>query len=319
MQEIVRTKEEASELLERSVVTIGNFDGMHIGHQAIFQQACHEANSRDATVVALTFEPHPQAFFRPDDAPARLSPPPYKFELMQEYGAELVVALQFDESISTLEPAEFIEDILVDTLKAEHVVVGQDFRFGKKRAGDTETLREIGADHELTLTVEDFVEFDGETVSSTRIRHAVENGQMEAAEAMLGRAYRLYGEIGHGEKRGRQLGFPTANLEVVDMAIPPAGVYVTTLGRAGEQHWRAITNIGIRPTFDGREMTIETFVLDERVDEQLDLYDEQVELDVYRKVREERRFDSPDKLIARIQRDIEEAEAFFDREEFDGG
>lgn len=315
MTDVVHSRQQAARRLDRSVVTIGNFDGMHIGHQAIFRRAVELAGDRDASAVALTFEPHPEAFFRPDEAPERLSPPPYKFDLMGRYGVDVVVALEFDESIAGLEPEDFVEQVLVRDLGAEHVVVGQDFRFGKKRAGDTDSLRRIGAPLGMGCTVEQFVQWQQKPVSSTRIRAAVNAGEMEAVEAMLDRPYRLYGEVVPGQERGRQLGFPTANMEVVQMALPPKGVYVTTLGRRGSGHWQAITNIGTRPTFDGEQMTVETFVLDDRVDDDLDLYGDQVELDLLRRLRGERKFDSPQQLVDQIERDVRQARAFFDDQE----
>ena len=319
MTNILRSRQQAARRLQSSVVTIGNFDGMHIGHQAIFRRAIDEAHRLDVPAVALTFEPHPQAFFRPDDAPPRLSPPPFKFDLMSHYGIDLVVALTFDESIAGLEPQQFVGDVLVDELGARHVVVGRDFRFGKKRAGDTDALRELGEPLGLSCTVEQFVQWQGKPVSSTRIRDAVSEGSMDAAASMLGRAYRLVGTVVRGEQRGRQLGFPTANMEVVPMALPPKGVYITTLAPAGGDHWRAITNVGSRPTFDDEGMTVETFVLDERVDkDELDLYGEDIELDIYRRVRGEKKFESPRALVEQIERDVRQAREFFDREEFDG-
>ena len=318
MTDVIFSQAEATERLEKSVVTIGNFDGMHIGHQAIVEEARRRAREHDARVVALTFEPHPVAFFRPDEAPVRLSPPPYKFDLIADAGVDTVVALTFDESLAGQSPEAFVESILVDSLKARHVVVGEDFRFGKKRAGDTKSLKQLGQPLGMGCSVVDFITWRGEPVSSTRIRRAIDQGQLEAAQAMLGRPHRLYGEVVHGEQRGRKLGFPTANMEVVQMAQPPAGVYATTLARAGGAHWRAITNIGERPTFGGGERTVETFVLDDRVADDLDLYGEEVELDLYRRVREERAFDSPKALVAQIERDIEWVREFFDKEGMDG-
>ncbi len=319
MTKIVHSEQAAAEGLQKSVVTIGNFDGMHIGHQAIFETAVREARERDALPVALTFEPHPEAFFRPDDAPLRLSPPPYKYELMGACGVEWVVSLPFDAALANCSPEEFVERILAEKLGAVHVVVGEDFRFGKKRAGDTDSLQRLGAAVGMSTTVASFVEWDGEPVSSTRIRAAVADGEMASVETMLNRPYRLYGEVVAGEQRGRKLGFPTANLDVVDMASPPSGVYITTLGRADQEQWTAITNIGTRPTFDDGEQTVETFILDDAVDDDLDLYGDAVELDIFRRVRGEREFESPEQLVAQIQRDIEEARAFFAREDFDGG
>ena len=314
MTQVFYSQTEAAAALDGAVVAIGNFDGMHIGHQAIFEAARSQADTQGLTMVALTFEPHPSAFFRPDDAPARLSPPSYKFELMQRYGADAVVALTFDESLAGLSPEAFVESVLVDSLKAKHVVVGEDFRFGKQRAGDTESLESLGKPRGMTCEVAEFVTWQGAAVSSTRIRASVEEGDLAQAQQMLGRPFRLFGEVVHGDARGRKLGFPTANMKPVQMAMPPVGVYATSLARAGQPHWRGITNIGRRPTFGGGDVTIETFVLDESVDEELELYGDDVELDLYRRVRGEKRFDSPAELIAQIRRDIEEVSAFFDKE-----
>lgn len=318
MTEVISSQSDAEKRLDDAVVAVGNFDGMHIGHQAIFDEAVAEATGRGATVVALTFEPHPIAFFRPDEAPVRLSPPPYKFELMEHFGAEVVVALTFDESLAKTTPEAFVDQILVNALKARHVVVGADFRFGKGRAGDTQTLQALGEPRGMGCAIVDSVTWRDEPVSSTRIRSAVKAGRMSAVRAMLGRPYRLYGDVVRGEARGRALGFPTANLDVADMALPAPGVYATALARRRGERWRAITNIGHRPTFGGGALTVETFVLDDSVDEELDLYGESMELDLYRRVREEQSFDSPDELVAQIERDIAQVRNILDREEFDG-
>ena len=312
MATILSTVEEAAQRLERSVVTIGNFDGMHRGHQAIFEQVVELAKEQEATPVALTFEPHPIAYFRPDAAPERVSPAGQKFGLMGDAGAQLVVALTFDEELANQSPQTFVEEVLHKGLKATHVVVGEDFRFGKKRAGDTDTLGELGASFGMKCTVAEFVTWKGEPISSTRIRGAISEGDVEAARQMLGRPHRLCGTVVHGEKRGRKIGYPTANMNVAEAAIPANGIYVTTLGRAGEEHWRAVTSIGHRPTFDGDGRTVETYVMDD-VDD-LDLYGDEIELDFYRRVREEKKFDSVEELVVEMDRDVEMARQFFEEE-----
>ncbi len=319
MSEIFFSEAAAAAVLKKSVVTIGNFDGMHIGHQAIFAKAVEEAKARDARAVALTFEPHPEAFFRPDSAPVRLAPPPHKFDIMGQYGVDAIVVLSFDKTLAGQSPEEFVEGILVESLKASHVVVGEDFRFGKKRAGDTESLKELGAPHSMTRTAAEWVRWNDEVVSSTRIRKAIAKGEMAKVRGMLGRPYRLFGNVGHGDARGRTLGYPTANMNVEDMAIPRNGIYATTLATKGGTHWRAATSIGVRPTFGGGERTVETFVLDERIDDELDLYGDDVELDIYKRLRDELKFDGPEELVAQMDRDIEDVRAFFDDEGFDGG
>lgn len=319
MAEILSTIEEAAAQLEKSVVTIGNFDGMHIGHQAIFKEAQARAKEIGALSVALTFEPHPVAFFRPEAAPPRLAPAPYKYDVMSKYGIDRIVVLEFNRELAGQSPEEFVELILHRGLKAKHVVVGKDFHFGKNRAGDAEVLKELGERYGMTRTAAEGVMWDGEVVSSTRIREAIKKGDLAAAQAMLGRPYRLYGEVEHGEARGRTLGFPMANLRVSDMAIPPDGVYATTMGRANQIHWRGVTGIGTRPTFGGGERTVETFIFDERIEEGLDLYGDAMELDFYKFLRGDRRFDSVEELIEQMERDTEGARQYFDTEGFDGG
>lgn len=319
MIEVLESLSQVRHRWERSVVAIGNFDGVHIGHQAIFSQVVDEARARGAAAVALTFEPHPVEYFRPEDAPARLSPGTHRFELMARHGLDGVVCLRFDEDLAGSSPGHFVEEILVRGLKVEHVVVGEDFRFGKGRAGDTESLKELGQPLGMTRTVAEAVTFDGAVVSSTRIRRAIENGQLSSARAMLGRPHRLSGTVVPGEERGRKLGFPTANMEVVDMAIPPVGVYATTLARSGGEHWLAVTNIGHRPTFGGGELTVETFVLEEGVKEDLDLYGDEVELDVYVRIRGEIEFESPEELVAQIEHDIAEVRRLYEEGELGDG
>ena len=310
MTDVFYSLEQAAQTIEDSVVAIGNFDGVHIGHQAIFEQARVVADRRGVCVVGLTFDPHPRAYFRPDQAPTRLTLPEQKYELMHHYGVDAVVALTFNDDLAGQTPTEFVESILVDGLGAVEVVVGADFRFGRKRAGDVEVLAELGGIFGYVCGVAEFVQWEGETVSSTRIRGAVERGELDAAREMLGRPFRLVGEVVHGDARGRTLGFPTANMEVPKMAMPASGVYATKLAEAGQQPWTGITNIGHRPTFEGDELSVETFVLDD-VDK-LDLYGKEVELDLYRRIRGEEKFDSPQDLVAQIERDIEKVRNFFE-------
>ncbi|TXD38991.1 bifunctional riboflavin kinase/FAD synthetase [Lujinxingia vulgaris] len=314
MTRVYTTIEEAGAELERSVVTIGNFDGMHRGHQAIFAQVKEQAAQLGATPVAMTFDPHPVAFFRPEAAPAKLSVAPQKYALMGSYGVEAVVALRFDKALASMSPQAFIEEVLVEGLGAVEVVVGEDFRFGHQREGTTELLREQGERFGLKVVVPKLVEVEGEVVSSTRVRALVASGELEAVRRLLGRPHRLAGEVVHGEARGRALGFPTANLEVAEgMALPPDGVYATRLAVGGAGGgWQAITNIGTRPTFGGGARTVETFVLEEGVEEELDLYGEEVMLSLYRHVRPEMKFESPAALVAQIQDDVAQVRAYFE-------
>lgn len=314
MTRVYTTIEEAGAGLTRSVVTIGNFDGMHLGHQAIFAQVKEQAAALGATPVAMTFDPHPVAFFRPEAAPAKLSVSPQRYALMGSYGVEAVVALRFDQALASMRPQAFIEEVLVEGLGAVEVVVGEDFRFGHRREGTTALLREQGEQFGLKVVVPKLVEVEGEVVSSTRVRACVAAGELEMARRLLGRPHRLVGEVVHGEARGRALGFPTANLAVAaGMALPPDGVYATRLAVGSDgAGWRAITNIGTRPTFGGGARTVETFVLEEGMETELDLYGEEVMLSLYRHVRPEMAFASPAELVAQIQKDVAQVRAYFE-------
>lgn len=308
-QPIYRTLEQASTQLDAPVVTIGNFDGAHIGHQAIFRLARELAVEMGSRHVALTFDPHPVRYFKPDADPFRLTPSQQRAELLLSYGLEAVVELPFDDDMSSLEPGAFVEKILVDGLGATGVVVGEDFAFGKGRAGSTEDLERLCAEHDIETRICDHVELKDRSISSTRIRDAIANGEMEVATGLLGRPYRVRGEVVEGDQRGRALGFPTANISTPNRVLPPNGVYATTLHHRGSSARPSITNIGTRPTFDGDDVTVECFVMN--VDGELDLYGEQVELDIWTFVRKERKFDAPDGLIRQIQKDVAFVENYF--------
>jgi riboflavin kinase/FMN adenylyltransferase len=308
-QPIYRTIEQAAAHLSDPVVTIGNFDGAHVGHQAIFRFARNLANEHGTDDVALTFDPHPVRYFKPDAAPFRLTPSQQRAETLLSYGLKAVVELPFDDDMSALTPSGFVDHILVEGLGVRAVVVGEDFAFGKGRAGKTEDLVRLCEDRNVVAHVCDHVEKDGSSISSTRVREALAKGGMEEATRLLGRPYRIRGEVVEGDQRGRALGFPTANIATNNRALPPNGVYATTLHLENRPALPSITNIGTRPTFGGGDVTVECFVLDH--DGELDLYERQVELDIWTFVREERPFDAPDGLIRQIQKDVAFVERYF--------
>lgn len=308
---IYKTIEDAAKGLESSVVTIGNFDGVHLGHQAIFETLRGLAREYDAKAVMMTFEPHPVSFFRPDMAPQRLSPDAMKYELAERHGLDAVVALEFGAELSSTTPQDFVRRLLHEALGAKVVVVGEGFRYGKGRAGTTQTLAEDGAPLGMKVAVHPAVEWRGEVVSSTRVRTALAQGAMDDVTTMLGRAYVLRGEVVAGDQRGRVLGFPTANVETETMALPLDGVYATILNVPGLGALQSISNIGRRPTFGGGARTVEAFVLSP-VEGELDLYGQQVELELHAFVREERKFDSPAELIAQVTADIATVRAHFE-------
>ncbi|QDG52734.1 bifunctional riboflavin kinase/FAD synthetase [Persicimonas caeni] len=309
---VYRSLEEASAGLNHPVVTIGNFDGVHIGHQAIFQRVRQLADERSVPAVALTFAPHPVRYFRKDAPPFRLTTNSQKAALIGQYGLDATVALAFDDELAGLTPADFVEQVLVDGLDATYVVVGEDFAFGKGRAGTTADLERLCEERGIETEIAKHVTLDGEPVSSTRVRRELAAAHMEEIVRLLGRPYRILGEVVRGEQRGRKLGFPTANISPANPLLPPHGVYATTLHVADLPALHSITNVGVRPTFGASEVTVECFVLSHGTDEvDLDLYGESVELDFWKFVREEKKFDSPKDLVAQIQRDVAEVRRFF--------
>lgn len=293
-----------------SVVAIGNFDGVHLGHQAILRHTRRLAQERGLRSVALTFEPHPVRFFRPDVAPFRLTPPEQKISLIGQNGIDAVAQLPFDAAMANRTPEQFVDDVLHDALNARAVIVGGDFHFGKGRAGATQDLRRLGAIHGIDVEICESVEVDGQPVSSTRVREAVAAAELEQVVRLLGRPYRIAGTVVHGDARGRKLGFPTANLAADQPVLVPHGVYATTLHVPGYPPLHAITNVGTRPTFEGDDsVTVESFVLNH--DDELDLYDSAADLDFWRFVRPEKKFDSPQDLVAQIERDVAQVREHF--------
>ena len=306
---VFRTLREASSELEEPVVTIGNFDGVHRGHQRIIRRARASADERGTRAVALTFDPHPVRYFRPEVAAFRLTTSAQRAKLLLDYGVDAVVELPFDEWLSSLEPSEFVDEILNGGLGARDVVVGEDFAFGKGRAGSTDDLERLCRQRGIDTQVCDHLEVDGESVSSTRIRNLIDEASLEQVNSLQGRPYRILGEVVHGDKRGRDLGFPTANIQTPNPVLPPNGIYVTTLHLSGYPSLQSVTSIGVRPTFGGGPITVESHVLD--YDDELDIYDESVGLDFWSHLREERDYDEVDALVAQMERDVEEARVYF--------
>jgi riboflavin kinase/FMN adenylyltransferase len=304
--------------LGRTAVVIGNFDGVHLGHQHVIRTAREVADAHGLRVVAVTFDPHPMAVLRPDHAPVTLSDLDTRCRLLGESGADDVLVIPFSREIADWTPEEFVQRVLVDGLHARHVVVGANFRFGNRAAGDVATLVRVGdaADFEV-----DGVALDGgpQVWSSTYVRTCLAAGDVEGAAEALGRPYGVVGEVVPGDRRGRELGYPTANVPVRDLAVPADGVYAgwlrvladpsTGSGHRGEPMPAAIS-IGTNPTFHGvRERRVESYVLD-RTD--LELYGQQVEVTFVARIRGMVTFDGIDDLVATIRDDVERTRALLD-------
>jgi riboflavin kinase/FMN adenylyltransferase len=286
-------------------VTIGVFDGVHRGHQAIIGHAVKRARDMGLQSVVMTFDPHPAEVVRPGSHPAVLTESVRKAELIERLGVDALCVVPFTPAFSQLDPNEFVHDVLVEALHAADVVVGDNFRFGHKAAGDVTLLESLGRTFGFTVEDAPLVSADGVVFSSTYIRSCVDAGDVRAAAAALGRSHRLAGVVIRGDQRGRELGFPTANLMTHRYAAVPAdGVYAAWLTRGGENagRWAASVSIGTNPTFSGRERRVEAYVLDFEGD----LYGERVSLDFVAHLREQRTYDSIDPLIAQIRADVEE-------------
>lgn len=289
-------------------MAIGTFDGLHVGHRALIAEARAHARRAGSVSSVITWDRHPNAVLRPDKVPPLLSSPARKVELIAALDVDLLVVLAFDEDLARWPPERFVDVVLVRGLGASTVCVGSGWRFGHKAAGDVALLRSLGA--KLGFEVKDapLVEVRGRPVSSSRARAAVAQGHLPLASELLGRPFDLPGVVVHGNHRGKSLGYPTANL-AVDPALvqPPRGVYAGESVVGGRRHKAAI-NVGVNPTFGGSEAsppTVEVYLLDFDGD----LYGATLSIEFHRRLRDERRFDRVEDLVAQMARDVEEAGA----------
>jgi riboflavin kinase/FMN adenylyltransferase len=288
-----------------SVVSIGNFDGLHLGHREILKTVVRRAKELGAQSVALTFSPHPIQFLAPDRAPRLISTPEQKIALIRETGIDLLFVAQFDHAFSRMSPEHFVREFLIDGLRARSVCIGGNFNFGYRQRGTIQTLREF-QEHFDVIEVSP-VRVRGTVVSSSRIRELVDAGEVSGACRLLGRWIRIEGKIVSGAGRGRTMKVPTLNLEPANELIPKVGVYVTRIELDGGAFLNSITNVGFRPTFNESSLTIETFVLDGAVPDRVT----KANLDFIYRLRNERKFESPDDLRAQIALDAGRAQKFF--------
>jgi len=293
-----------------SVATLGNFDGVHKGHQAVLATVVERARAEGAKAVAVTFDPHPVAVLHPERAPQIITAPQQRLDLLSVTGLDAVLVMEFTRDFALWTPERFVVEVFVKALGASVVVVGEDTRFGVRNSGDVDTLRAIGAEHGFeVLALTDIGE--GGRWSSSRVRSLVTSGDVVAATGILGRPHRVCGEVVHGDHRGRELGYPTANLSQESEGLIPAdGVYVGWLIRPAlperdvDRVLPAAISIGTNPTFAGTERRVEAYVLD-RTD--LDLYGENVAFDFIERLRPTEKFDSIEDLLVQIADDVERA------------
>jgi riboflavin kinase/FMN adenylyltransferase len=295
--------------LVHPVLALGNFDGLHRGHLKIVERVKRAAAEHGGVAMAMTFDPHPPRVVRPDKAPPLLMTKEQRLEALTRSGIHCIAVVRFTKELSRWEPETFVRTVLVEWLRVSEVWVGANFLFGQERSGNFTLLRTLGQRYGFRAEKIDPVRYKEFVVSSTRIRRLISEGRMDEAAALLGHPYSLVGTIVGGHRRGRELGFPTANLHTPNELIPPHGVYATTLTVEGVVH-AAITSIGVNPTFgDGGQTTIETHVL--RFEG--DLYGREVQLGFVQRLRDERRFDDVDGLRAQMEADRRRAERLFTR------
>jgi phosphoribosyl 1,2-cyclic phosphate phosphodiesterase len=293
-----------------SVIAIGTFDGIHLGHQQVLQFAIKRAKECGAVSTALTFEPPPVKVLRPEAAPARISTNQQRMDWFGVLGLEAAVVLPFTKDLAALSPEEFVEQILVRQLQVRAVVVGDNFRFGHKQAGDVTFLRELGMRHGFEVVVHAPVMLDEEVVSSTLIRKLLAEGNVRHAARLLGRPFVLTGEVVSGTGTGKKFTFPTLNLKPEQELLPSRGVYITRTVLEGEtSSHRSVTNVGMRPTFNGAGLSVETHLLDYSGN----FTPKKIEIRFWKRLREERKFSGPEELKEQIAKDIAKANKFFAR------
>lgn len=303
---IVRDLSELRAPLDKSAVTIGNFDGIHLGHRELLCRVVNSARDLNGTSVVVTFDPHPAQVLAPERAPKILTPLPLKTRLIEREGIDLLMVLRFNRELSLLSPAEFAGRILVEKLRAAIVHVGSNFRFGHQRAGDTAVLTELGSKGGFRVETLPMIRVRGHRVSSSQVRHFLSEGRVEIAGRMLGRPYTVSGTIMEGEGVGRKQTVPTLNLGPVEQQLPKNGVYITRT-RVDGTLYDSVTNVGHRPTFGHHGLTVETFLLNFRGEVKA----EEMEIEFLRRLRDEIKFPNSEALKRQIQQDVRKSLKFF--------
>lgn len=285
------------------VATIGNFDGLHLGHQKIISALKEKSKSLDLPLTLISFEPLPSEYFMPQP-PTRIYPIRDKIRLLESYGVDNYLCLKFDASLADMTPEDFVNDILLESLCVKYLAVGDDFKFGHQRKGDFQLLKSMGKDSGMRVVDTATCNHDGERVSSTRIRKLLEKGNIETANNLLGHNYQLSGRVRHGDKRGRTIGFPTLNLKMLDHVAPARGVYAVKVHGLTPQPLAGVANLGNRPTVDGVENRLEIHLFNfDR-----DVYGKHIQVELIEFIRAEKRFDDFNALKSQIKSDAKQAQ-----------
>jgi riboflavin kinase/FMN adenylyltransferase len=308
---VFRSLEEASGHFGPCALSIGNFDGLHVGHRQILRRVVALARARGWKASALTFNPHPARVVAPQRVPRLLTTPEQRAELMAAEGIEQVLILPFTQQVAHLRAEEFARDVLVQRLGVRAVLVGANFRFGYRHAGDTKRLEELGREYGFATEVVPAVRLRGHPISSSEIRRLIESGDVARAARLLARPHRLEGEVVPGHGIGSAQTVPTLNLRTACEVLPACGVYITrTQEPGGGRSWTSVTNVGFRPTFEGSSLSVETYLLDGLAG---DAPPRRIGVEFLRRLRGERRFAGAESLKAQILKDVERARRYFRR------
>jgi riboflavin kinase/FMN adenylyltransferase len=303
---------EIREPFKKAVITIGNFDGVHLGHQALFHEVIEKADAIGGTSVAMTFEPHPMRILKHNNHPPLITLYEQKAELIERTGIDVIVCVPFTKEFASLTAREFIVDLLIRKIGMKAIVVGEDYSFGKNREGNLDLLKTFAGEMNFEVIVADWIKMSRklpDRISSTRVRELVMAGQMQDAHKMLGRHYQIRGIVVTGRDRGgKLLGIPTANINLHDELCPKTGIYAVTVEWENKQ-LNGVANIGYSPTFDDHEFTVEVHILD--FDQ--DIYGDKIRVNFIQRIRDEKKFAGIDELIEQIHRDIAAARDIFAR------
>ena len=308
MKKIIRGFHNLSPSALGCVATIGNFDGVHLGHQAVLSQLALKGDMLGLPATVITFEPQPTEFFLPEKAPPRLSRFREKVEALRSYSIEQLCVLRFNKVLAEMSANDFIQKLLVEGLNVRYLVVGDDFKFGKDRKGDFALLKKMGDEHDFQVVNMHTFAIAETRVSSTRIRQALTAGDLMLAQTLLGHPYTMSGRVAHGDKRGRTLGYPTANIHLHRGKVPLTGVYAIRLYGLEDEPIEGVANVGVRPTIGEGNTLLEVHLFDFNKD----IYGENVQVYFLHKVRDEKKFDSLPALVAQIERDCQSAKHYFD-------
>jgi riboflavin kinase / FMN adenylyltransferase len=289
--------------LKGSILALGNFDGFHLGHQAVVNRAIQRAFHERRPAIVATFDPHPVKFFKPDVPPFRLSTLDQREELFKHAGADAMLVFEFNAALAATDAEAFVRDVLAGRIGAAGVITGDDFSFGKGRTGDPALLKTLGAQHGVVAEAVPQVLLDGERISSGRIREALIAGDTGTATHMLSRPYTIAGTVQRGDARGRELGYPTANVELGDYQRPKYGIYAVRVTLDDGRELAGVASLGVRPMFDPPQELLEAYIFDFAGD----LYGRTIEVALHAYIREERKFDSVDALVAQMNDDEAQA------------